>query len=195
MHGSLRCKPSRGRPGQARLSARRPAPASPAGAEDVARIQRAWMTLDVAALDLQAAEDLLGPFHPTTCHFRDFLSEARRAWDRLRAELGTPRLEAACHADPRSVLTLPRPTGTDPISLIVIGGRTYAVEPVPSCRLAPRIWRLTRIPPQGDGPYHAARLRDGTTRCDCAEWTFEVAEIDGAPPCKHLAALAFLGWI
>src|SRR4051794_32115265 len=43
--------------------------------------QRGRMILDVSAADLEAAEAALGPFHPTTWHFRNALEEARRSWD------------------------------------------------------------------------------------------------------------------
>ena len=52
-------------------------------------------------------------------------------------------------------------------------------------------------PPLEDGPYYVCRLADGSTQCDCAEWTYQIAENrDGRKThCKHLAALAALGWI
>ena len=53
------------------------------------------MILDVATADLEAAEALLGPAHPTAWHFRQALDEARRSWDRLRAKFGrNPRMLA-----------------------------------------------------------------------------------------------------
>ena len=82
--------------------------------------------------------------------------------------------------------------------LIVIGGRTYCLQRVAGTELAPVQWRLTRPhPPLEDGPYYACRLADGSTQCDCAEWTYQIAD-NGDPRqahCKHLAALAALGWI
>ena len=45
--------------------------------------QRRRIMLDVAAADLEAAEARFGAFHPTTSHFRDFLNESRRSWERL----------------------------------------------------------------------------------------------------------------
>ena len=74
-------------------------------------------------------------------------------------------------------------------------GKTYGVERVPGTPPAPLQYRLTRLPPLDDGPYYACRLRDGSTQCDCAEWTYQVADIPDALPCKHLAALAVLGWL
>jgi hypothetical protein len=64
--------------------------------------------------------------------------------------------------------------------------------------LAPVQWRLTRLhPPLDDGPYYVCRLADGSTQCDCAEWTYQIAENGDSRKthCKHLAALAALGWI
>jgi hypothetical protein len=156
--------------------------------------QRGRIVLDVAAADLEAAESVLGPFHETTWHFRNALAEARRSWDRLRAEFGTNALEAALAEPPLTIVTLgdaERPRAL----LITVGGKTYRVERIASTELAPSIWRMTRLPPSEDGPYYVARLRDGTDRCDCAEWTYQVAEIEGAPPCKHIAGLRSLGWI
>src|SRR5215208_1670876 len=68
--------------------------------------QRGRMILDVATADLEAAETTLGPFHPTSWHFRNALHEARRSWDRLRAEFGGSALEAALNQPPLAVLTL-----------------------------------------------------------------------------------------
>src|SRR6478752_3077291 len=64
------------------------------------------IVLDVAAADLEAAEAVLGPFHETTWHFRNALAEARRSWDRLRAEFGTSALEAALAEPPLTLLAL-----------------------------------------------------------------------------------------
>jgi hypothetical protein len=169
----------------------RPIPRAPLARRDIERVQRARIRLDVAAVDLESAEQHLGPFHDTSCHFRDTLADARRAWDRLRAELGTPALDAALVAPPAALIELDRTEWW----LVLIGGRTYGVEPVPATPLAPVLWRLVRLPTHDDGPYYAARLRDGTTRCDCAEWTYQVADLIDAPACKHLAALASLGWL
>lgn len=158
--------------------------------------QRGRMILDVSAIDLEVAEAVLGPFHETTWHFRHMLAEARRSWDRLRALLGGSALEAALAQPPVTVLTLGDDGRGDPAAiLIAIDGRTYRVERVAGTPLAPVQWRLDRLPASEDGPYYACRLQDGGTQCDCAEWTYKVAEIDAAPLCKHLAALAALGWI
>ncbi len=158
--------------------------------------QRGRMILDVSSADLEVAEEKLGPFHETTWHFRHMLAEARRSWDRLRALLGGQALEAALAQPPVTVLTLGDDGRGNPAAiLIAIDGRTYRIERVVGTPLAPVQWRLTRLPASEDGPYYACRLRDGTTQCDCAEWTYKVAEIESAPPCKHLAALAALGWI
>src|SRR3954447_14002145 len=162
-------------------------------------VQRGRMILDVSAADLEAAEAAYGPFHPTAWHFRNALNEARRSWDRLRAEFGGPALEAALNEPPLTLLILgagAEPGRTAPVTLIPIGGRTYRVERVEGTPLAPIQWRLTRLsPPLDDGPYYACRLHDGSTQCDCAEWTYQIADIDPRALCKHLAALAALGWI
>lgn len=158
--------------------------------------QRGRMILDVATADLEAAEAALGPFHPTSWHFRQALDEARRAWDRLRAEFGGAALAAALEESPLAVLTLGGDApGRPAVTLIAIGGKTYRAERVEGTDLAPVLWRLTRLPPHDDGPYYACRLRDGTTQCDCATWIYQIA--DGAAPglCKHLAALDALGWL
>jgi len=156
--------------------------------------QRGRMILDVASADLEASESILGSFHETTWHFRNALAEARRSWDRLRAEFGTEALEAALAEPPLTLLTLGEPDNPRAI-LIVVGGWTYRVERVPASDLAPSIWRMTRLPASEDGPYYVARMRDGSCRCDCAEWTYKVAQIDGATPCKHVRGLRALGWL
>lgn len=157
--------------------------------------QRGRMILDVARADLEAAEAIVGPFHETTWHFRNALDEARRSWDRLRAEFGTAGLEAALTEPPLAVLTLGEERGRPRATLIAIAGKTYRVERMPGSELAPSLWRLTRLPLSEDGPYYVARLKDNSFRCDCAEWIYEVAEIEGAPPCKHIAGLRALGWM
>jgi hypothetical protein len=163
--------------------------------------QRGRIILDVSIADLEAAEAVHGPFHPVAWHFRNACHEAQRSWERLRAELGTRTLEAALNRPPLVIL----PIGEDPDGrglpravMIVIAGRTYGLQRIPGTELAPVQWRLTRPhPPLEDGPYYACRLADGSTQCDCAEWTYQVAD-QGDPRhahCKHLAALAALGWI
>jgi hypothetical protein len=203
-----------------------PAPGSPIPFRDrdpsdparraVELAQRGRMILDVAAADLEAAEATCGPFHPTAWHFRNALDEARRSWDRLRAELGGHTLEAALSQPPLTILVLgggsgkcegtaelgsdvdrPIPAATS-VVLVPIGGRTYRVQRVDGTALAPIQWRLTRLhPPLEDGPYYACRLRDGSTQCDCAEWTYQIAGNGDSrmTHCKHIAALAALGWI
>jgi hypothetical protein len=180
--------------------------------------QRGRMILDVAAADLEAAEAAHGPFHPTAWYFRNAWYEARRSWDRLRAEFGGATLDGALAEPPLTVLALgpgagdytpdrsgrwPLPpearAGTAaaaPVLLILIGGQTYRALRVAGAPPAPLLWRLTRLsPPLDDGPYYACRLRDGSTQCDCAEWTYQIAGTDPPGLCKHLAALAALGWI
>ncbi|GAC1466196.1 MAG: hypothetical protein NVSMB9_06490 [Isosphaeraceae bacterium] len=182
--------------------------------------QRGRLILDVSAADLEAAEAAYGPFHPTAWHFRNGWYEALRSWDRLRAELGGATLEAALEEPPLTVLALgpgadrftpdragrwplppPAPTGPGgpapgPILLIPITGQSYRALRVAGTPLAPLLWCLTRLhPPLDDGPYYACRLRDGTTRCDCAEWTYQIADTEPRNLCKHLAALDSLGWL
>jgi hypothetical protein len=159
--------------------------------------QRGRMILDVATVDLEAAEQKLGPFHPTSWHFRQALAEANRSWDRLRAEFGGATVEWALSQPPITFLTL---GGDDdkcpPVVLIPIAGQTYRAERIAGTPLAPTQWRLTRLsPPLEHGPYYACRLRDGSTQCDCAEWAYRDDSPDSPPPCKHLAALVALGWI
>ncbi len=181
--------------------ARQPVPLRQRDPSDPARrvvelAQRGRMILDVAAADLDAAEARLGPFHETTWFFRNALAEARRSWDRLRAEFGTATLDAALAELPLTVLNLGgEPSGAPRALLIPIAGKTYRVEAIEGTPLAPVQFRLTRLPALEDGPYYVCRLADGSTQCDCAEWIYQVADNPGAPPCKHLAALATLGWI
>jgi hypothetical protein len=158
--------------------------------------QRGRMILDVAAADLEAAEAALGPFHPTAWFFRNALAEARRSWDRLRAEYGGAALSAALEEPPVAILTLDasRPGGPR-ATLIAIAGKTYRAERMAGTELAPALWRLTRLPLQDDGPCYVSRLNDNSTQCDCAEWTYQIAEGASSKMCKHLAALASLGWL
>ncbi|HWE40339.1 MAG TPA: hypothetical protein VG406_27555 [Isosphaeraceae bacterium] len=152
--------------------------------------QRGRMILDVAAADLEVAERRLGPFHPTSWHFRQALAEARKAWDRLRADLGSAALEAALEEPPVATLEL-----SETAVLIPIGGRTYRVERLGPTELAEALWRLTRLTPPVAPPFYVAKLRDGRRHCDCAEWSYRDEPPDGPPaPCKHLAALEALGW-
>jgi hypothetical protein len=157
------------------------------------------MIVDVSAVDLEAAEAMLGLFHPTTWHFRNALNEARRSWERLRAELGTKTIEAALREPPLTVLTLSQPASGSPnILLVTIAGQTYNAERVPGTELAPIQWRLARlVPPLDHGPYYVCRLADGFLQCDCADWTYQKAACQSVAQahCKHLAALAALDWI
>ena len=175
--------------------------------------QRGRIILDVAAADLETAERALGPFHPTTIHFRATMDDARRAWERLRAHHGGKALAEALEKPPCAVLTLgdgqtsvanldsaaseSSPTLCPKAILIVISGQTYCVERAPGTRLAPIIWRLSRLPDLEDGPYYACRLRDGELQCDCAQWIYQIADNEEAQEtvCKHIAALRSLGWI
>jgi hypothetical protein len=162
-------------------------------------VQRGRLILDVSAADLEASEARFGAFHPTTWHFRNALSEAQRTWVRLGAELGTKILETALRQPPLTMLTLGEPANGDlHVVLILIVGQTYRSQRVAGTELAPIQWRLTRLnPPLENGPYYVCRLSDGSTQCDCADWTYQIAQsTDGHKTnCKHLAALAALGWI
>lgn len=156
--------------------------------------QRGRMILDVALADFEAAEAALGAAHPTAWHFRQGLDEARRAWDRLRAQFGGKALEAALGEPPVAVLRLR--VGRAELTLIPIGGRTFRVEAIEGTPLAPVQWRLTRLaPPLEHGPYYACRLRDGSSQCDCAEWFYREDAPTAPDFCKHLAALDALGWL
>ncbi len=161
--------------------------------------QRGRMILDVAAADLEASEAVLGPAHPTSWHFRQGLDEARRSWDRLRAQFGGKAIEAALAEPPIAVIRL-QPRKGEPhqpeVTLIPIGGRTFRVEAIDGTPLAPVQWRLTRLaPPLEHGPYYACRLQDGSTQCDCAEWFYREDAPTAPDHCKHLAALLALGWL
>jgi hypothetical protein len=162
-------------------------------------VQRGRIIVDVAAVDLEAAEATFGPFHPTAWHFRNALSEARRSWERLRAELGIKTIEAALREPPVVVLTLGQGIqGSPRVVLVSIAGQTYRTERVHGTEAAPTQWRLTRLlPPLDHGPYYVCRLADGLTQCDCADWAYQIADnVDGCKThCKHLAALSALGWI
>ena len=68
--------------------------------------QRGRIILDVSIADLEAAEAVHGAFHPIAWHFRNACNEARRSWERLRAELGTRTLEAALERPPLVILPL-----------------------------------------------------------------------------------------
>ncbi|WP_422927975.1 hypothetical protein [Singulisphaera sp. PoT] len=159
--------------------------------------QRGRMILDVATIDLEAAEAALGAFHPTSWHFRNALHEAIRSWDRLRAQYGKNALEAALSAPPLTVLTLGHTNEEAPrFTLIPIAGQTYRALRVIGTPLAPVQWCLTRLnPPLEDGPYYVCRLQDGSTQCDCAEWTYNIEGNSPVTLCKHLGALRALGWI
>ena len=155
-------------------------------------VQRGRLILDVSAADLEAAEATFGAFHPTTWHFRNSLAEAQRSWDRLRAEMGAKAIEAALEQPPLTALALGESTNGRPdVVLILIAGQTYRPQRVAGTELAPIQWRLTRLrPPLENGPYYVCRLADGSTQCDCANWTYQIAETKKVRTsrCKHLAA-------
>ncbi|WP_435015370.1 hypothetical protein TA3x_002908 [Tundrisphaera sp. TA3] len=160
------------------------------------RVQRAKILLDVALADFEMAESTLGPGHASTWHYREALTQARTAWDRLRAEFGGAVLERELVQSPVAVIRL-RDENRRPhrIRLITIQGRTYGVEPIPGSEAAPGLWRFQRLNPRLEfGPYYAARLADGTTQCDCAEWAYR-EDSPADIPCKHIFALLHLGWL
>jgi hypothetical protein len=162
-------------------------------------IQRGRLILDVSVADLEAAEARFGAFHHTTWHFRNALGEAQRSWERLRSELGAQAVEAALNLPPLTTLTLGESaSGPAPVVLILITGQTYRCQRVQGTELAPTQWRLTRLnPPLENGPYYVCRLAGGSTQCDCADWTYQIAETANARKshCKHLRSLSALGWI
>ena len=162
-------------------------------------VQRGRLILDVSAADLEAAESAFGAFHPTTWHFRNSLAEAQRSWEQLRAELGTRIVEMALEQPPLTTLVLRMPRHTQPeVVVILIAGQTYRPQQVTGTELAPIQWRLTRLrPPLEHGPYYVCRLANGLTQCDCADWTYQIAETtkEQTSRCKHQDALYALGWI
>lgn len=162
-------------------------------------VQRGRMIVDGAAADLEAAETAHGVFHEMAWRCRDSLAEARRSWDRLRAEIGSKQMELALKTRPIAVLTLKgAPAQATFSGLIVISGHTYAVKRIAGVESAPIQWRIARLLPQsGAEPYHACRLADRSTQCDCAEWIYRIAQTTdrARAHCKHLAALASLDWI
>jgi hypothetical protein len=154
------------------------------------------MILDVATADLAMAEDRLGSFHETAWFFRNALEEARRSWDRLRAEFGSSTLEAGLAEPPVAVLTLGNGSGRERrVNLILIGGKTYQAERLAPTELATSLWRLVRLPVVDDGGYYLGRLRDGSAHCDCADWIYQAAESNRPTACKHLVALEALEWL
>ncbi len=162
-------------------------------------VQRGRMIVEGAAADLEAAEAAHGAFHERSWHCREALTEARRSWDRLRAEIGSKQMELALNAHPVAVLALEGAPATAKFSgLIVIGGSTYVVKRIVGVESAPIQWRVARLRTHsGAEPYHACRLADGSTQCDCAEWIYRIAQTTNRDRgrCKHIAALAHLDWI
>ncbi len=159
--------------------------------------QRGRMILDVAAADLEEAERRLGPFHPTSWHFRNALAEAKMAWDRLRAELGGATLKAAMAEAPCTYLTLGDDGIGNPIAILIpIDGQTYHVRRVAGTASAPVQWRLRRLRTEQEGGlYYVCRLAEGLHQCDCADWTYRITQSENDRPCKHQAALIALGWL
>lgn len=119
------------------------------------------------------------------------------SWDRLRAEIGGVAIEQALNEPPVTVLTLGDDGQGKPIAiLILIEGHTYHALRAAGTDLAPVQWRLRRLhPPLEDGPYYVCRLAEGGHQCDCAEWTYRIADTDSDRPCKHQSALIALGWL
>ncbi len=175
-----------------RPHSRRPRDPSDPAFKAVELAQRGRMILDVTSADLEVAEERLGPFHETTWHSQRWPSGA--AWRDSPPPPADRRPLEALEEPPLTLLSLGESDNRDPQAvLLVISGATYAVQRVAGTALAPVLWRLFRIPPSEEGPYYLARLHDGSTQCDCAEWTYQVADVVGAPPCKHLAGLRAAG--
>lgn len=162
----------------------------------VEQIQRCRIWLDTGAAALELAERRLGPFHETTSRIRAALDDVRRAWARLRASAGTVALDSMLADRPRALVHLEAGAAAPGLGLLVIAGHTYRAERVAGTRLAPVQWRLVRLAGEPrDEPFFVVRLSDGSTQCDCADWTFEVNQTDRIEPCKHIAALRSLDWM
>jgi hypothetical protein len=171
-------------------------PTTGSGHRTTGRIQRAKIVLDVAIVDFEVSEETLGPVHPTTQHFRETLDAARTSWDRLRAEFGGKTLERELGRSAIAVVRLdPQTPESRRRHLILIQGKTYAVESVPGTPVAPILFRIQRLNPRLEfGPYYLSQLADGSMHCDCAEWAYR-DDSPGEIPCKHLSSLSHLGWI
>src|SRR5437763_1098578 len=78
----------------------------------VARPQRGRVTVGVTAADREAAEAAYGPCRATAWHFRNAWYEARKSWDRRRAEIGGATLDAALAEPPLLGLALGPGAGT-----------------------------------------------------------------------------------
>ncbi len=162
-------------------------------------VQRGWMILEAATADVEVAESQPTPSEEMLWSCRSTLAEAVRAWEALKAELGPQTVRAALEAPTTSALEL-SPTGSRgrSVALVLIGGFTYAAVRVPGVELAPIQWRIIRLRGHHEiDPYYVCRLADGAIQCDCAEWTYRIAETErhGKAHCKHSAALVELGWI
>ncbi len=156
-------------------------------------VQRGRIIMDLAQVRLDEGEASEGPFAPETWQRRQVMAEARRSWERLRAELGTRQLEHALQEPPVATLTIQATQGKGSAQFVLVGGKTYRLEAVEGTPSAPRQWRLVPIPAQKGGHYYVCRLATGETQCDCAHWTYRVHQVNGAQPCKHLQALGNLG--
>ena len=178
--------------------------------------QRGRMILDVSAADLEASEAANGPFHATTWHFRNAWYEAKASWDRLRAEIGGATLDAALDEPPLTVLALgpgaerlrARPLGPLARCPSPAGpGRPRPADPdrrpdVPG----PRASRARRWPRcSGGSPGFIPRSTtapitpagSATAPPSATAPSGSISSPTPAPHalCKHLAALAALGWI
>jgi hypothetical protein len=161
----------------------------------IERIQRLRAILDLSELDLQAIEAQLGPFAESTWGHRRVLADARRAWGRLSLGLGPDIVARSLASPPAAVVRVGNPKRG--AAALVVGGRTYLAmrvfDPPPLVRT---MWRVLPVTlDTRDEPYYVTRLRDGSSRCDCADWYFRIAEQPQEGTCKHIAALDSLGWL
>ncbi len=164
----------------------------------IERVQRLKIVLAVATVDLEVAIDRFGAFSEHTWSHRRLLADARRAWERVRADLGQVDLGRALARPP--IVSLPIGGDSARIRAISIGGQCYLVH-----RAVPVEYQLrsfcnllaieTRPSARPSEPYRVFRLRNGDTQCDCADWYFRIAEQPRPGACKHIAALESLGWL
>ena len=144
--------------------------------EQVVRIQQAKILYDLARAGLLD---------------RQLTEEMAAIWTRLWNEFGGGIIQTALDCHPIATTTMGNGT-----SLFLIDGETYVFQRAHGARLAEMQWELAKLN-DGANPYYACRLANGTLQCDCADWTYRVAESNGATctHCKHLRALASLGLI
>lgn len=117
-------------------------------------------------------------------------------WQTLAQELGEEAIGEALSCQPLSFVTICDKTKK---YMILVGGSAYTCEMVDNhATQAEVIWKLMRLDDEEmRSSYYVSRMRDGTNRCDCASWTFNVNENPDSTVahCKHLSALASLGLV